>query len=246
MRIGEWMALTVLCVLCAAVAAAQTPPEAVKLSRELDEAVRRYDLPTTTSVLSQVRAARGSADAAGLQELQVRASLAVAELLRLELEGLEDGSSERRRVLGQRIDATAEEGLSVLDGLPESSESQRIRADLIATMIRSDFRARKYEPEFRAAVDRSLALDDGNARAWVSAAKPYLFAPSGQGRDLSEGIRLLDRALELAPDLEPALLLRAYAHEQAGDRAAADRDWRAALRVNPHSRPALEGLGQSP
>lgn len=244
MKIQGWF---VVSLLCGAVVTAQGPPSAAELNRALDEAVRRYDLAAATTALSEVRLARVSgADTAALRELHVRASVAVAELLRLEFEELGDGDPQERRVLGQRIDATAEEGLALLAELPESSDSQRMRADLVATMIRSDFRAKKFEPQLKRAVERALALDDGNARAWVSAAKPLLFAPPEQGRDLAEGIRLLDRALELAPNLESALLLRAYAHEQAGDVAAAERDRRSALRVNPDSRPALEGLGLTP
>jgi tetratricopeptide (TPR) repeat protein len=231
-------------LLLALGAAASTPASdgTAGFARDLDRAIRSYDLEAATTVLSEVREARVSDRAEALAELHVEASLAVAELLRLEYEEVDEGERDRRRILGQRIDATAEDGLEALGGLPESSESQRMRADLIATMIRSDFRAKKFEPEFTAAVSRALELDDRNARAWVSAAKPRLFAPPERGRDVGEAIRHLDRALELDPDLEPALLLRAYAHEQAGDEAAAQRDWRAALEANPDSLPALRRL----
>lgn len=224
--------------------AASTPAStgAAGLARELEQAIRSYDLDGATTVLSEVREARVTAGSAELAELHVQASVAVAELLRLEYEELDEGERERRRILGQRIDATAEDGLEVLGGLPESSEHQRMRADLLATMIRSDFRAKKYESEFTAAVNRALELDDRNARAWVAAAKPWLFAPPDRGRDVGEAIRHLDRALELDPDLEPALLLRAYAYDQSGDETAAERDWRAALDANPQSRPALRRL----
>lgn len=227
-------------------AASGVASDARELDRALADAVRRYDLGAATASLSAVRAARGEGPSAELTELHVRASLAVSELLRLDFERLGEKSAEQRRILGQRIDATAGEGLEVLAGLPESSEHQRIRADLIATMIRSDFRAKKYESEFKAAVGRALELDDANARAWVSAAKPYLFAPPERGRDLAEAIRLLDRALVLDPGLEPALLLRAHAHDQLGEAAAAERDWREALRVNPDSAPAVERLHATP
>jgi tetratricopeptide (TPR) repeat protein len=113
-------------------------------------------------------------------------------------------------------------------------------------MIRSDFRAKKYEQSFRAAVDRALGLDPGNARAWVSSAKPYLFAEPEHGGDVAEALRRLGRALELDPLLESARLLRAVAYDKSGDPAAAERDWQAALRANPECRPALERLRQEP
>jgi tetratricopeptide (TPR) repeat protein len=241
LRRAMFVALT-----CASVAGAGGPRDLPSLGRALDEAVRRYDVAAATTVLSEARVARSSSASPQLAALHARAALAVAELLRIELEGLAPGEAEQRRLLGLRIDASAEDGLTVLDGLPETSEVQRTRADLIATMIRSDFRAKKYELSFRAAVDRALELDPGNARGWVSSAKPYLFAEPEHGGDVAEALRRLDRALELDALLESARLLRAVAHEKAGDPVAAERDWEAALRANPQCRPALERLRPQP
>jgi tetratricopeptide (TPR) repeat protein len=231
---------------CATAATAGQPRDLPSLGRTLDEAVRRYDVAAATTVLSEARVARSSSDSRQLTAIHARAALAVAELLRIELEGLAPGEGEQRRLLGLRIDAAAEDGLQVLDGLAETSEVQRTRADLIATMIRSDFRAKKYEQSFRAAVDRALGLDPGNARAWVSSAKPYLFAEPEHGGDVAEALRRLGRALELDPLLESARLLRAVAYDKSGDPAAAERDWQAALRANPECRPALERLRSLP
>jgi len=238
-------ALAVILTL-AAVAAAGQPRDLPTLERALDDAVRSYDASAATVVLSEARVARSSSSSPQLAELHVRAALAVAELLRIEFEELAATETEQRRLLGLRIDAAAEDGLNVLDGLPETSELQRARSDLIATMIRSDFRAKKYEQAFKAAVDRALALDERNPRAWVSSAKPFLFAEPEHGGDVAEALRRLDRALELDPGLESARLLRAVAHEKAGDPAAAERDWQAALRANPQCRPALDRLGSRP
>lgn len=230
-------------IVLLAAAAAVSAADVTALRRQLDEAVRRYDTAAATASLSEIRAARAGDPSEELAVLHARASLAVAELLRLDYEQRGEDAAQERRIIGQKIDATAGEGLEVLAELADSSETHRVRADLIATMIRSDFRAKKYEAEFKAAVDRALELDRDNARAWVSAAKPLLFAPPEHGRDVEEAIRDLDRALELDPRLEQALLLRAYAHDQLGEAAAAERDWRAALALNPDSRPALERLG---
>ncbi len=230
----------------AVLAMAGQPRDLQSLGAALDDAVRSYDAAAATAVLSEARVARASADSPQLAELHARAALAVAELLRIELEGLAAGETEQRRLLGLRVDAAAEDGLQALGGLPETSDRQRTRADLIATMIRSDFRAKKHEQSFKAAVARALELDQGNARAWVSSAKPFLFAEPEQGGDVAEALRRLDRALELDPGLEPARLLRAVAHEKAGDPEAAERDWRAALRANPQCRPAREQLESRP
>jgi len=216
------------------------------LAERVDAAVRSYDLRSATVVLSEVRDARASGPSGELDRLHVRASLAVAELIRIEFEEVPRGETQRRRDLGRRIDATAREGLDLVDELPETSERERMRADLVATMIRSDFRAKKYEHRFENAVSRAMELDEDNPRAWVSAAKPYLFAPPDRGKDLTEAIRLLDRALELDPGLESALLLRALAYKEAGDAAAAKADWRAALDCNPQCRPAKEALAVLP
>lgn len=221
---------------------ASTPGE---LRSELDAAVRAYDTSASTEVLSRVRSRYRATPTTELAELHARSSLAVAELLRIEMEWLPEGSAAERRTLGQRIDATAKEGLDVVSTLPQSSESWRMRADLIATLIRSDFRAKKHEQGFKDAVAKALELDGGNARAWVTSAKPYLFAPPERGRDLEEAVRRLTRALELQPGLEPALLLRATAFHELGEDGKADADWRAALAANPECRPALRALGEA-
>jgi tetratricopeptide (TPR) repeat protein len=243
--------MTLLCavvvlVASASAAAAGESRDLPSLTRALADAVRSYDAAAATAVLSEARGARGSADSPQLVEVHARAALAVADLLRIEFEGLPHGEAERRRLLGLRIDAVAEDGLQVLDRLPETSETQRIRADLIAAMIRSDFRAKKHEQAFRAAAERALELDQRNARAWVSSAKPYLFAEPEHGGDVAEALRRLDRALEIDPGLEPARLLRAVAYEKMGNAAAAESDWRAALRANPQCRPARERIGSPP
>jgi cytochrome c-type biogenesis protein CcmH/NrfG len=120
-----------------------------------------------------------------------------------------------------------------------------MRADLLATMIRSDYRAKKYRGELNAAVERALELDPENPRALVSSAKPLVFAPVERGRDLDKAIRVMTRALELDADLESALLLRAHAYDVMGDTERATADWNRALDLNPECRPARLGLDRS-
>jgi tetratricopeptide (TPR) repeat protein len=218
-----------------------------ELADQLEDARRSWEPERVVTVQSRIRSELGDATDDVAVMLRVRAGLAVAEVLRVEYE-LVEGDRERRRLLGERIDAAAEEALALLDRLPESSERERVRGDLLATMIRSDFRAKKYEPELRTAVERALELDPDNPRAHVTAAKPLLFAPPDRGRDVDAAIEHLDRALELAPGLESARLLRASAREMSGDLDSARADARAALGRNPQCTPAarlLERLGSS-
>lgn len=234
--------LVAFATAAAAVAAAAGEP-AAGLASELSRALKTYDAEAATAVLSRARAAAGGGEDGPLLELRVEAGLAVAELLRIEFEETPADERAVRTNLGQRIDAAAEEALGLIDDLPESSERYRMEADLVATMIRSDFRARKYRDRLEEATGRALDLDPDSARAWVTAAKPLVFAEAEHGGDLDEAVRLLDRALELEPGLEPALLLRALAYERRGDDAKAEADWRAALEANPHCEPARRALG---
>jgi tetratricopeptide (TPR) repeat protein len=225
--------------------AMSTVPE---LASDLTEARRSWDADAVIAVQSRVRSElRGSTDDEAVR-LRVRSGLAVAEILRVEYERVSTDRGDVRRVLGDRIDAAAEEALSLLDELPESSDRERMRADLLATMIRSDYRAKRFEPELRAAVDRALELDPDNPLAHVAAAKPLLFAPEDRGRDVDAALEHLDRALALDPQSESARLLRAAAREMAGDVDGSRDDARAALAANPSCAPArrmLEHLGGS-
>jgi tetratricopeptide (TPR) repeat protein len=205
-------------------------------------AERTYDLQAGRSVLDACSLeAPDTIDEAHRENL-ARAALLVAELERIDFEKLAPSEKKRRREIGANIDAAADLGLETLDTLPETSCRQRMRADLLATKIRSDFRAKKYADEMKAAATRALELDPGNARAMVTLAKPFLFADDRHGRDLDEAVRMLTEALEVDPTLESALLLRALAFEAQGNTEACRNDLRAALAANPNCRPANERL----
>ena len=216
------------------------------VERAVARAERTWDVAGSVEALSRARTLNRTAPSPATALLQVRAGLLAAELLRVEFEQANGAGSQQRETLGQRIDASAEEALALLPSLSVSSERWRMEADLIATMIRSDFRAKKWETRLRAAIAEARRLDPKNAKALVAEAKPFLFAPPEHGRDLRAGIALLDRALALDPTLEPALLLRAFARDSLGDRAAAETDWRAALALNPECRPAKDALASQP
>lgn len=219
-------------------------PPLATIEADLAAAVRRYDADAAVAALGRARELDRTAPAPATVLLRVRAALAAAELLRVRFEQASKDDAPGRTVLGQRIDAAAEEGLALLDRLPGGSERYRVEADLVATMIRSDFRARKYEARFATAVAKALELDPRNARAVLAAAKPLVFAPVEHGRDLPKAVETLTRALALDPALEAARLLRAFALDAQGEHEAARRDWRAALAANPDCAPAREALAR--
>jgi len=231
--------LTCALLLAGAIAGSQDSA----LEEELNAAIRSWEVEAVTTTLARARTARAAEDTVSSRTLQIRGDLALAEMLRVEFEVTPKSDREIRRILGQRIDAAANEALQLIEGMPETSERYRIEADLLATMIRSDFRAKKHRKRLEAATRRALDLDVGNASAWVTAAKPFVFADPEQGGDLDEAGRLLDHALELDSDLEPALLLRAEVWHRQGDVEKAEAAWRAALDANPACLPALDALG---
>ena len=223
---------------------APTPaPATVPCSPEsITAAERTYDLRAARSVLDACVVEASADNGEALGENLARAALLVAELDRIDFEELAPSQKKQRRALGASIDAAANLGLEALESMPETSCRQRLRADLLATKIRSDFRAKKYADEMKAAAGRALDLDPRNARAMVSLAKPFLFADVRHGRDLDEAIRLLGEALAVDPTLESALLLRALAFEIQGKTEACRSDLKAALAANPDCRPANERL----
>lgn len=240
MKVCTFFLLMGWAVTSAGTVAAASP--VAELERALGEASRRYDVEAAVRVQSEARTLQRRQPSPETADLLVRASLEVAELLRIGFEEWPSGDPAGRRTTGQRIDSAAEEALAILGSLPDTSENERRRADLIATMIRSDFRAKKYRDDFDRAVARALELDPDNARAWVARAKPFLFASPEHGGDVDEAVRLLSYALELEPELESARLLRAEAYARLGKDESAAADWRAALDRNPQCAPARRGL----
>lgn len=230
--------LTVLLV-CGATVSAQEK-DIVSL---LDSARLRYDLDGASAALDRALNAAESDSTAAAKRLVAQAVLLTAELRRIEWETIPETDFAKRRPLGNAIDQAAEAGLRALDTLPPDSEVYRLRADLLAVMIRSDYRAKKYRKQMEEAAAKAVELDPMNARAYVSQAKPYVFAESHQGGDLAKAIALLTKALDLDPELETARCLRGLAYKRSGDVENARADWSLALEKNPHCRPAEEELG---
>lgn len=230
--------LTLCFILASLGASAESPcnPESITAAQ------LTYDLEAAIPVLEACELEAPVRTGDPHRELVGRAALLVAELHRIDFEAVPKSERPARRALGILIDAAADTGLKSLKNLPETSERLRLEADLLATKIRSDFRAKKYGKKMKAAAARALELDPSDARAIVSQAKPFLFAETRHGGDLDEAIRLLGEALAIEPTLESALLLRAFAFERQGKTEASRKDLTAALATNPQCRPARERL----
>lgn len=215
---------------------------AVIAESPLEAAARNYDLDAAEAALTDLRA-QFDGDKSDAHRLQLAEALLLgAELRRIAFEDAEEGDGTDQDALGQAMDAAAEEAMDLAQSLPSSSEKYRILADLQAVMIRSKYRAKRYQKRLQEFIDQALALDARNARAWVSKAKPLVFADADQGGDLDGGIASLDKALALDPALESAQLLKAHALRLQGNKEAARNIWQAVLEDNPHCRPAQRAL----
>lgn len=217
---------------------------AQELAARLDAAQRSYDAVEAAAILDEAVSNAAVNPARESQLLVARAGLLVAELLRIKWEQFPESNIADRRPLGDAIDKAAEAGLRALESLQPNSEAYRLKADLLATMIRSDYRAKKYRKEMEAAAAQAVELDPENARAYVTQAKPFVFADPNEGGDPAEAIALLSKALELNPDLETARCLRGLAYKKAGDVEQARADWELALQKNPECAPAKEELAK--
>ena len=204
------------------------------------EVVRHsYSLESVNGLISDMTAEDVAEPPAALAE----AYLIKAELLRFEWETLPEDSDGREQVADE-LDAAAWAGVERCELLSVSSEALRLRADLLGTLIRSRYRAKKHRAEMEADAERAIELDSENARAYVSKAKPLLFAGERHGGDVEAAIELLDEALKLDNSLESAKLLRAYGLEQLDERDAALAAYREILQSNPQCRPAAHAISE--
>ena len=207
-------------------------------SSRLAEVEIQYDVVRAQEFVDHVREA-GDGD-----ELFAEALLVLAELHRIDFEALDESQRAERRELGRRIDDLADEALALIDELSESSHTQRLKADLLGVKIRSNYQAKKYRKQMERAAARAMELDSTNAAAYVSAAKPFLFADERHRGDTDHAIALLNTALKLEPNFEKAHLLLAYAMEQNGELDLARQRYESVLGTNPDSRPALDALAR--
>lgn len=226
--------MNTLLTLAVLVAGAATSDPA----HELAEATRTYDL-SRAEALAQAMESTGRPEAA---VLRARTWLLIAELRRIAFEELPEEAVQERRALGKEIDTAADMGLAVTEVLGDSSETYRIRADLLGTKIRSRYRAGKYKQELNHAIEKALELNPKNARAWVSKAKTFVLRPEADDEDLRRGQAHMEKALELDPTLEQARLLQAYAWERLGNKDRARACYEQCLQRNRNFTPASAGL----
>lgn len=208
---------------------------------ELEAARSSYDAARAEAAMHMIKAQVEDDSTPEGKWLLAEAALAAAELHRLDYER-NDLRFAQRRDLGDRIDEAAKLGHDILEGLEDTSEKYRMTADLWGTMIRSDFRGKRYGDKMQRAADKALELDPKNPDAYVTVCKRALYAPQKRGGDLDLALEYLEKALDLDPDHQAALILRGIAHERRGEIDAAVADWRNVLQLNPSSIPAKDNL----
>lgn len=216
------------------------------IETQLDAARAQYDLQAATECAATLRTTSSESGDDTQKTLLVHSLLLVAELNRMEFEWAPEVDRSARSQRGETIDNAAEEGLKLAETLPASSERARLMADLLGTMIRSKYRAKKYRKKMDAYIEEALERDPVNAMAYVTKAKPLVFADIDQGGDPESGIGLLDEALGLIPGLEAALLLKARALEDTERPEEAAQIYRDVLAVNPQCKPATHALAAFP
>ncbi len=217
-------------------------------SARMEQIRKDYDTAAAQALSEELRKAGPQAPLE--QKLAfARSLLLLGELYRVEFEGMEEGGAERsdRRALGDKIDDVAKEGFQVLDALGELSEAYRIRSDFYGIMIRTKFQGKKYRSKLEGNAAKALELDPKNPDAYVSVARPYLFAGPLQGGNLKKAMDLLNKALELNPNLVSAQMLHAVGLEKEGNKAQSDAEWKKILDENPktaRSKKTLEIAGK--
>lgn len=219
-----------------------------ELEARLDAARRDYDLPAAQAIAEEARKVHAQNANPETKLLLGHSLLLVAELARVDYEELgENGSRSQRRTFANRIDAAAREGLQIADSMGEVSEAHRIRADLHALMIRTKYQGKKYRARMERNAARAMELDPKNANAYVSVARPFLFAGPRLGGDIDKAYALLLKAVELDPKLDSARMMLAVAYEKRGDKEKADALWGQILAETPkasRSRKTLEIAGK--
>ncbi|HNR31678.1 MAG TPA: tetratricopeptide repeat protein [Candidatus Hydrogenedentes bacterium] len=236
------MRLSVLLCLAACLTSLIADAAGLEDYRDRINALRlSYDAEGAEKLLPEVVRFAADHPDAEARELVARLGLLVAELLRYEHEKGDFKTSEKR-ALGDRIDEAARVAHEALDQLPETSEHLRMRADLWATMIRTNYQGKRFSRHMDNAAAAALAKGPDNPHAYVTASKRLVFAERKHGGDIDKGMAMLDKALALDPACESALVIRGLAHEEKGDLDKAREDWRRVLEINPACRPAQEHL----
>lgn len=215
-----------------------------ELQQKLVQVERDYELEPTLELLDQVQAFVEERPSVPAYLIYARAALFAAELRRFEYEEKKEEWSPRdRRMFGNTIDEVADIGHAALDQVPdELSEKWRIKADLYATMIRTKAKGNLYKGRMERAKEKALELDPQNPRALVTAAKRPLFAAERHGGDVEHALDLLNKAIEIDPEFERAIVFRGMAYDKLGFPDKATAEWDRALEINPKSQLAKKNL----
>ncbi|HEO71065.1 MAG TPA: hypothetical protein ENN80_07365 [Candidatus Hydrogenedentes bacterium] len=233
-----------LALLSVAVGAAYDNASLEELKQAAEKSQHTYDIETARELLPVLQGRLYTvpqAEETALRELLAQHALFIASMARNEYEK-DDISIGEKRELGSEIDAAASKGFSALGPLPETSEKHRITADLLMMRMRTKFKGQRHEGSMEAAADKALALDPCNPSALLTKSRRKLFAEDKHGGDFEEGLAMVNRAIELDPANEQAFVLRGLAWKRHGDMEKAIADWKRALDINPHTKPAREHL----
>lgn len=232
----------ILCALAAIFSAMASADDLADLRERADAARHAHDITAAEAARDALKAHVEATPSEEAAFALVRATLTVCEFERYAYATTK--GHEARRALGDKIDALAAEGHKILETLPDVSEKYRLTADLYATMIRTQYHGKQYAKAMDEASAKALELGGENPDAYVTSSKRQLYAPEKRGGDVEAAIEKLNKAIELSPRHEQALILRGIAHEKLQDLAAARADWNTVLEINPNSRAAKENLAR--
>lgn len=231
-----------LCALSVVLLGTAHADDLATLRERAEHARHAHDLAAAESAYAELKAHAEAHPSEDASFAMVRAALTVCEFERYAYATTK--GHEARRALGDKIDAIASSGHKVLETLPDVSEKFRLKADLYATMIRTQYHGKQYAKVMDEASAKALELGGENPDAYVTSSKRQLYAPEKRGGDVEAAIEKLNKAIELSPRHEQALILRGIAHEKLQDLAAARADWNTVLEINPNSRAARENLAR--
>ena len=228
-------------ILSALICASASAASFEELRKRAELVQREYDLPLAEALMGELQFFVKENPGGEPHLTLAHVALLVAELRRMDYETTNIEPREKR-LLGRTIDEAARIGHQALNKAPTVSEKWRIKADLFGTMIRSKYKGNKYGGEMDKATEKALELDPENASAIVTGSKRGLFAKPGQGGDIPAALEMLNRALDIDPNHERALIFRGIAYEKIGEDDLAEEDWTRALKLNPRSRLAKKNL----
>lgn len=168
------------------------------IAAEVAAAQRSYNVENAKQLLDELSDAVSDSSSEEAKFGLAHAALLVAELIRLDYEQ-NDLPPKELRLMGREIDDAARTGHEILKSVPDVSEKFRIKADLWGTMIRSDFKGKKYGGEMDSAAKKALTMGAGNPNAYVTASKRPLFATKKQGGGYSESDRVAGQSPGVGP-----------------------------------------------